>query len=220
MRYNLDIPGWMREPDLKVISKLASLVPENGSILEVGSFVGRSTFALAENKPAGVDLHVVDTFEINNLYPSDLTTSVNIDGSKELLDSIQSIAKDSGSWLESFKYCLTPRIVEQLTINVSSSKNYIVPKEFDMVFIDASHSFDDVIYDIRKYSSNKTLLVGDDFGVKAPGVATAISAIRDYRSALRGTLVVPANSKIWILIPESATYWRDCFKTEISNIIW
>ena len=41
--YNLDIPGFMSETELIVIEELASQVPENGIIVELGCYKGRSS---------------------------------------------------------------------------------------------------------------------------------------------------------------------------------
>ena len=47
--YNLDIPGWATEADLKVLEYFSSEVPKDGLILEVGSFCGRTSYALAKS---------------------------------------------------------------------------------------------------------------------------------------------------------------------------
>jgi|TARA_R110000824_G_scaffold206822_6_gene392044 hypothetical protein len=47
--YNLDIPGWATEADLKVLEYFSSEVSKDGLILEVGSFCGRTSYALAKS---------------------------------------------------------------------------------------------------------------------------------------------------------------------------
>jgi predicted O-methyltransferase YrrM len=49
--YNLDIPGWMPETELKVIEALASAIPDGGAMVEVGSFCGRSSWCWARSAP-------------------------------------------------------------------------------------------------------------------------------------------------------------------------
>ena len=58
--YNLDIPGWATEEDLKVLEYFASEVPEGGLILEVGSFCGRSSYALAKSCHPSVRVVCID----------------------------------------------------------------------------------------------------------------------------------------------------------------
>jgi len=211
MRNNLDIPGWMSETDLRVLTQLAGLVPENGNILEVGSFLGRSTYALYHGKPASVQLEIVDTFIISEDYSADIENYTNLLGNKDLAAESISIASNTGSWLESFKHCVTPNVANQLTINVTTSKEYKLSKEFDMVFIDANHYSLNVIADIKKFAGPNTLLVGDDFGPLYVGIPIALAAVR---KELKGTLIVPENSKIWIMIPTTG-YWKEVFQKNI-----
>ena len=65
-KYNLNIPGWMHEKELKILSTLAEYVPENGSILEVGCFLGSSTTALYRGKNSLVSMDIVDNFRIGS----------------------------------------------------------------------------------------------------------------------------------------------------------
>jgi len=210
MKYNLDVPGWMSLEDLEILNRLASCVPKNGNILEVGCFTGRSTLALFYGKPASAKLEVVDTFEVvfkeDCYYPVHIDRW-NIDGSQSKIQAIKEIAEQTGSWLEAFKYCVTPEIFDQITVNISTSYDYKITKHFDMIFIDANHQLEDVLYDIRKYSTENTLIVGDDFGSKHLGVIQAIGTVR---FELPRTLIVPSNSKIWIMVPTTG-YWSTVF---------
>ena len=210
MNYNLDIPGWMSETDLLILSRLASHVPENGNILEVGSFLGRSTYALYAGKPASAHLEIVDTFKLSNNYSLNINPST-LDGSIELINDAKNIASKNGNWLEAFKHCITPEIADQLTINSVSSEDYELVKHFDMIFIDANHSLTNIKADIKKFVNATTLLVGDDFGHDQLGVPIALGMIR---SEVKGTLIVPENSKIWIMVP-STGYWKHVFQTNI-----
>jgi hypothetical protein len=208
MKYNLDIPGWMWERDLQILNTLASHVPENGNILEVGSFVGRSTVALYAGKPANATLEVIDMFTVSKIYPTAIDSGW-IDGSLSKVKAIKNIAKETGSWLEAFKYCVTPEIFDQLVVNVTTSRNYEMTKHFDMVFIDANHKEEEVVYDIKKYSADEnTLLVGDDFIDRHPGISTALSKVRWN---IPRTIIIPEYSKLWIMVPTSG-YWKEFFQ--------
>lgn len=60
--YNVDIPGWMTEPELQDIERLAAQVPANGLIVEVGCLYGRSTYAWAKSCDPSVKVIVIDPF--------------------------------------------------------------------------------------------------------------------------------------------------------------
>lgn len=60
--YNIDdnIPGWSHYLKLKYLAKMASKVPEGGTIVEIGSLYGRSAYALGMNKKQSVRLICID----------------------------------------------------------------------------------------------------------------------------------------------------------------
>jgi predicted O-methyltransferase YrrM len=62
MLYDDTIPGWMTNNDLDAVSKLANLVPANGTLVEVGSLFGRSTTAWAMSCDPSVSIYCSDIF--------------------------------------------------------------------------------------------------------------------------------------------------------------
>lgn len=71
MPYDLTIPGYMPEQDLIYISELAAQVPENGIIVELGSYKGRSAVAWASSCHPSVTVYCVDTFVYLDLAEPD-----------------------------------------------------------------------------------------------------------------------------------------------------
>lgn len=60
MPYNLNIPGQVSEYQLKAIELVASLVPENATIVETGSLYGRTSWAWSKSVNPSVTLYCVD----------------------------------------------------------------------------------------------------------------------------------------------------------------
>ncbi|WP_295400183.1 class I SAM-dependent methyltransferase [uncultured Thiocystis sp.] len=60
MPYNLAIPGQVTEFQLRAIEAVATLVPEQGVAVEIGSLFGRSSVAWAKSVPASAVLHCID----------------------------------------------------------------------------------------------------------------------------------------------------------------
>lgn len=200
---NNDVPGWMSIRDLEVLSYLSSCVPENGNILEIGPFLGRSTSALIAGKKDSVALDVVDTF---TGIPVD-SYCADIKGSREKFDQLRSIAIETGDWEKSFRLCQADNI-EKMNVVRCDSQTFETEKRYNMTFIDSDHSFQSVFKDITKFINDYGILVGDDFILKWPGVPKAvIMSCMIYNK----TLVVPNGSKIWILLP-SDVYWKNCIK--------
>jgi predicted O-methyltransferase YrrM len=60
MPYNLDIPGWMQEPELTILERLARAIPPGGAMLEVGPFCGRSSWCWSKSVDPSVSVTCVD----------------------------------------------------------------------------------------------------------------------------------------------------------------
>ena len=202
----------MNEKELIILSTLASYVPEKGSILEVGSFLGRSTSALFNGKKQSVSLDIVDTFlcyplmvDVNNPNRNATFERAALNGNSEMFYTARDIAMKAG-WLDAFKYCVGEEIVNSINIHQTSSKNFNKEKRYNLTFIDASHTEEDVLFDINKYISDSDLLLGDDYHPLYNGVPSALNQTRKNR-----TLIVFENTKLWALIPTTG-YWKDVFK--------
>ncbi len=79
--YDLNIDGFMVEAELMQIEKWASMVPENGTIVEFGSYKGKSSYAWAKSCHPSVKVYCIDlhnkwydeflenTKDCNNIIP-------------------------------------------------------------------------------------------------------------------------------------------------------
>ena len=63
MLINRSIPGQLREEEQFAIALLAKLVPINGTIIEVGSLLGRSSWIWAKNAHSSVTVNCIDPWE-------------------------------------------------------------------------------------------------------------------------------------------------------------
>ena len=61
--YDLNIDGFMEQRELIQIEKWASEVPNNGVIVEVGSYKGRSSYAWAASCDPSVTVYCMDGFD-------------------------------------------------------------------------------------------------------------------------------------------------------------
>ena len=211
LNLNNDIPGWMKTSDLYTLAKVASLVPMNTNILEIGSFLGRSTYTLFQNKPDNVSMTIVDPFKICRGYELD-NSDLLIDDpncSTDKLNKSIELSKNENSWRAGFEFCIGKEIYNQLDIHIIDSKDFIIDKKYSLVFLDGSHVYDDVIHDLTKYDrhNSETLLMGDDFGRKHHGVSKALGVFSHYS---KRSLLVIGGTKIWISIPNTG-YWSSLF---------
>jgi len=204
-----NIPGWMMNRDLEILAKLSALCPDNSSILEIGVFLGRSTYSLYANKKESVSLTVIDAFEISKDYHTDIETyTYKLDGDMTLALEAAELSKQQNTWQAGFKKCIGEEIYSNINVNVCKSTSYNKTADFDLVFIDGGHDRNTVLHDISKFITPTNLLVGDDFGHEFTRFQGLIEAVAASKIKYNRTLVCLDNSRLWMLIPNTG-YWKE-----------
>ena len=157
----LMIEGWMWEDELQFLAEQAAT---HNLIVEVGSWMGRSTRALADNCPGKV--LAVDTWK----------------GSEEQQhrDLLQGKPKD---WLlMKFMENLSGVNVYPYQLTSLDAAKEFEDEQFDMIFLDAEHDYDNVKADILAWGNLLApggLLCGHDYQAGAPGVIEAVNELLD-----------------------------------------
>jgi predicted O-methyltransferase YrrM len=149
------IQGWMTPLELEFLSVMGNK-PHVKTIVEVGSWKGRSTKALLDT---GKKVVAVDTWEGSD-DPRDLTNEM---ARKE--DVFAAFMKNVGHY-ENLK-----------TLRKDSKKAaaQFNDKSVDMVFIDANHTYEAVLEDIKTWLPKaKRILCGHDYADGWPGVKQAV----------------------------------------------
>ena len=139
------IDGWMTHGELDWLYRTAKKV---GSILELGSWKGRSTHALLSGCPGTVTC--VDTWK-GSLDPRDMT---NAQAKAE--DILATFQKNVGHFTN-LEIC-------QMESAEAAAKFIAEGRKFDMVFIDAGHTYEEVKRDIELWRPlAKVILSGHDY---------------------------------------------------------
>lgn len=163
MKLDLEIPGWSSEAKLLKLAELASNVPENGWIVEVGSFCGRSAYAMGMNKRDDVKLTCFDMFpDTASAIPE------TCHGDKRRMYSYHEFCKNTANVvnLESIRAYM-PIKIEYLSFT----------HEVDILFIDCVHTYEAVKDDIATwYSFMKPggIMIFDDYFDMFPGCMRAV----------------------------------------------
>lgn len=156
----------MREEELAFLQVLARRVPRGGRIVEVGSWKGRSTVAIAEAVVGrGIEVWAIDTFtgdpavrkEVGHVAPA------------EVYDTF---ARNTSR----FPFV---KVLRQASPGAAASFD---DTTVDWIFIDGDHTYDAVLADILAWYPKITpagLISGHDFG-KHEGVTEAV--MRAFRS--------------------------------------
>lgn len=149
------IDGWMWNQDLYWLAIKASV---HFDILEIGSFLGRSTRALADNTNGFVtacdiwdyDMYKNSNHDLFRLYPN--AERIFIDNLKDHISS------------------------GKVTMHKGSLYDKKVPSIFDMIFIDGNHEYEFIKKDIQiaKKVVPRGLICGHDFGTEWRDVEKAV----------------------------------------------
>lgn len=126
MPFREDIPGYMPRQDLINIEAIASCVPENGSVVEVGSYFGKSSWAWAKSVPDSAKVYCIDPWPASSLVRGIFDASI---------EDFKDYVRDC------------PNIIP-----IQGYSPYIPwPKEnlVDVVFIDGNHKEPHVTHDIE-----------------------------------------------------------------------
>jgi hypothetical protein len=157
------IPGWMTEPELRWLAYQAA---HHKRIVEVGSWKGRSTKALAGFTPGRV--FAVDTWEGSPGERATHHAEASERGANELLADFCEYLDDE---IASGR-CVPVRLPSVRAARVFGHWDGLRP---DMVFLDGDHAYDAVLADLTAWAACAApgaLLSGHDYNW--PDVARAV----------------------------------------------
>ena len=156
------IPGWMTKKELKWLIKEAAAIPANSAIVEIGSYKGRSSIAIAKAMRSDAVFYCVDTWSGDPEEPEEMKSHYYIDWLKNLFE-------------HAFRKSIIPIRLP------SASAVTLFPREsVDWVFIDGCHAYEQVKSDITLWKSRLKqggLLSGHDYVSDCPGVMKAVNEL-------------------------------------------
>jgi predicted O-methyltransferase YrrM len=143
------IDGWMSDAELQFLDEKASTFK---SIVEIGSWKGRSTKAMLE---AGATVYAVDHFQGSDDI-KELAQSQNIEAEFD---------KNVGHY---------PNLIKMKMASLEAAK--MLQDRVDMVFIDAAHDYENCKADIEAWLPKATrIIAGHDYAKGWPGVMKAVN---------------------------------------------
>lgn len=161
----LETPGFMAELELSYLAELAS---RSNLIVEIGTWRGRSARALADNTPG--KLFCVDTWADNAygaVFPEDAS---------DLCQHKDWLWNEFNKNLGDVMICkVTPYRMQSV-----EAAALLGSTQFDMIFIDAGHNYEDVVADInawRPLLREGGVLCGHDYADYHPGVVRAVDEL-------------------------------------------
>lgn len=154
--------GWVQPSELRWLSVQAAGMR---SVVEVGSFKGRSSFALASACPGTV--YCIDPWEDD---------TPEYDGT------------DAWTYWHDNIEVVFPNVTA--VRGRSPAVGDLVPAPVDMVWIDGSHDYENVAADIRYWRDRaRRLLCGHDYTAAFPGVVQAVDELLPYAALVPETWI-------------------------------
>lgn len=158
MPYREDIPGYMPRKDLEIIEALSQCVTEKGTVVEIGSYFGRSSWAWAKSVPPSATVYCIDP------WPASPFVRGIFDASFE-------------DFSNTIKDCPNIIPIQGFSPYIPWSKDRLA----DVIFIDGNHKKPHVNNDIEFWSEMLTktgILCGHDFNpYKYPDVCEAVISL-------------------------------------------
>jgi hypothetical protein len=158
-----EIEGWMYPEELEWLYEAAKRMD---SVVEIGSYKGRSTYVLCsgcQGKVYAVDCHWCEA----------------------LRPFVGSVQHTFPEFMENVGHFLNMVPLEMTSMDAAAPG--ITPPEVDMVFIDGDHVYESVLADLKLWDPRtRKLLCGHDLKAEYPGVEKALNEYFDGYKVARG----------------------------------
>ena len=149
MSKNIELPdGWFHVGDIKMYRSLVEQVPNNGTIIELGVWKGRSICSVADIIiRKHLKVYAVDTFEGSTNEDKEHNEAKTSD----IKEIFQENIKNFGIDVEIF----------HMTTDEAATE---INKKFDLIFIDANHSSESITKDLENWIPKcKGIIAGHDY---------------------------------------------------------
>ena len=169
-----DVDGWMTEGQARRLWDRAAALPPGATIVEIGSYHGRSAIVLAAAAPAGVEVVAIDPHAGNDRGP------------QQIVGPAEEGQRDH----EAFLANLARAGVAERVRHVRKPSQAALPDvagPIELLYIDGAHRYAPARSDIREWgervADGGTLLIHDSFS--SVGVTAALATTLFWSGELR-----------------------------------
>lgn len=188
-----DVPGLSSDKDLDIVYEWARTVPENGTIVEIGSFFGRTAVAFAEGAHASVKIHCIDYFD-DWLHIPRLENKCLPPGDFWVVNKVYNREVEFNKSTKDY-----PNIIK-----------HVLPKEqnvyqyngelIDVLFLDCAHKNPSDIQNIlyyRKFLKKNALICGHDY--HPDGFPDVVHNIKILQKMYDTKVILYQGSSMWAI---------------------
>ena len=135
-----DIDGWLRPEQAQKLWDLAATAPDDATVVEIGSFHGRSTVVLGSAVGENAMVYAIDPHAGNDRGPGEWHGEAD-DGQA-----------DHDAFISNLKrFDLTDRVTH--VREFSQKAGHLVPGEIDVLYIDGAHGYSPALSDIVEWGA-------------------------------------------------------------------
>lgn len=186
------ILGWMSKSELAIIRYWAKNIPQNGVVVELGSFMGKSAVCWATHCHPSVKIYCVDKFE-EEYTPKNLISSI-ADPTNPDIPHNNITYNVYKSFLENTKQYKNIIPLRGTLPKIEYLGDYV-----DLLFVDLSHKNPvdrESIAFFEPYMKNNSIICGHDYCVEFPDVKENAHALANaYQTSLN---IIP-NTSLWLV---------------------
>lgn len=200
-----NIPGFFNDKDIQVVQQLGKKIKDNGIIVEIGSFVGRSAVSWAKSVNNTVDIICIDRYVDNNIEDT-IDNWECLSGKNFTIDDIHPTNDNF------IKYTSPYKNIQQLKGYSPQDIYTDWDKNVDLVFIDAAHSNYELLMNNLCYwlywLKDDGILCGHDFRLhnevvvnmnNPEGKWCVIQAVIQLAEVLDTEITIYGKSSFWVI---------------------
>lgn len=196
----MDVPGMIPPGHCEEIKRLAESLPSHSTVLEIGTWLGRSTWCWLTYMPETCSLYSVDPFLIEK--PEKQAKRQKKTWRNPKINKIMDYALINGDQ-KTFDHIIAshPRknLLKKFYQGTSQDYASLYPTEqYEIVWIDGDHLYDAVDNDLKNFENRTKIICGDDYDASLPDVVRAVDEmiIRTGRKFYKSMLDQPMN-RFW-----------------------
>lgn len=196
----LDVPGMIPPGHCQEIKNLAQSLNEGSTVLEIGVWLGRSTWCWLSYLPENCSLISIDPFVIQK--PEKQAKKQKKTWANPKIDEIMEFALANGDQ-QTFHSIINlhPRkhLLKKLFVGTSQDYAEQNPNDmYDVVWIDGDHLYEAIDKDLKNFENRTKIICGDDYHESLPDVIKAVDEMikRTGKKFYRSNLDQPMN-RFW-----------------------
>lgn len=196
----MDVPGMIPPGQCEEIKRLAQNLSPGAVVLEIGIWLGRSTWCWLSHLPENSTLISVEPFVLTK--PEKRVKKQRKTWGNPKIEIIMDYYLKHGDQ-KTFEKIIDhhPRkhLLKKLHVGTSQEYTQLNPDEtYDIVWIDGDHSYEAVDLDLKNFENRTKIICGDDYEETMVGVVKAVDEMiqRTGREFYRSNLDQPMN-RFW-----------------------